>query len=153
MTFYITILFNVRNREKESAISVYQDRFNISLKKSDFASASGAYHSLKKIDPKFENAYKEIIDQMYDLYENEEAFGYKYVIKESSNSSIHLWKRKLSFYDVENGMIQNIKLRCESKFKELPFQTETLYEIPKKWGHCRIELVGDTGARVTMIQG
>jgi len=45
-----------------------------------------------------------------------------------------------------------LKLRCTKKFKQLDFVPEAEYQIPKSWGLCKVQVIGDPGTDVVYAQ-
>jgi hypothetical protein len=142
---------NGRFLDDETAVIAYKELFNLHLEKGDYSGANRAYNSLWKIDPKVEKIYKETIDQLNEFSKDDRAFEMPLEITNRGYVSRNLWKRSFSFFDV-NGKITGLKLRCELKHQELTFQPETLYQIPKEWGDCNLQISGDPRTKTIIVQ-
>lgn len=137
--------------DKNSTKTVYQKLFLLYLKKADYNSAHNVYHKIIKIDPALKEAYRETIKKLYKISKDDTAYEYKIKIPQRGYVNLDLWKHNFSFLKLE-GKLETLKLRCDLKFKELPFQFESLYQIPKSWGDCNLQIIGDEGSKVSLIQ-
>jgi hypothetical protein len=64
---------------------------------------------------------------------------------------IHLFKRHFRI-EVKEGLLTEIKLRCEKRYRFFPFDPKLLYEVSVKDGSCSIELDGEPGTAFKFIQ-
>lgn len=137
--------------DKKNTKAVYQKLFLLYLEKADYSKAYAVYQKIVKIDPELKQSYQEAITKLNAISKDETAYEYKIKIPSRGYSNLNLWKRNFSFLKLE-GKLETIKLRCDLKFKELPFQFESLYQIPKSWGDCNLQIIGDEGSKVSLIQ-
>lgn len=137
--------------DQNSKLSAYKQLFNLYLKKGDYSKAKGAFYSARNLSPEFGEQNKEVFNKIEDISKNDSAFEFELAIPNRGYTTTGLLKRNFSFLDLE-GKIETLKLRCDLKFKELPFQLETLYKTPKSWGYCNLQIIGDKGSKVSLIQ-
>ncbi|MBL4670726.1 MAG: energy transducer TonB [Arenicella sp.] len=63
----------------------------------------------------------------------------------------YLLNNSLGIVDVE-GVITSLNLRCQRKFKQLSFAAGSEYQLPKSWGACLLEVVGEPGTVAKLVQ-
>jgi TonB family protein len=142
---------NGRFLDDKTAIVAYGDLFNLYLKNANYHGAQRAYGMLASLDPKFKKVYKDAVDQLSAIAEDDRAFEMAITLSERGFIAVNLWKRKFSFFDVQ-GNITKLKLRCDLNYQELQFQAEFLYQVPLEWGDCNMQVIGDAGAKVALVQ-
>lgn len=52
----------------------------------------------------------------------------------------------------ESGDIEKLEFRCEAQFFEAVHSDGNEYQIPKSWGCCRIQIIGDPASRGKLFQ-
>ena len=62
-----------------------------------------------------------------------------------------LFKQTFSLGNIE-GELSGIKLRCQNKFKKLAFASGSEYRIPKSWGACDIQIIGESDTKAALYQ-
>jgi thioester reductase-like protein len=72
-------------------------------------------------------------------------------VGERGYSIEHLLNNSLAVVDVE-GTITSLNLRCQRKFKQLSFVSGSDYQLPKSWGPCLVEVVGEPGTVAKLVQ-
>ena len=50
------------------------------------------------------------------------------------------------------GALAEAKLRCEQKYAAFAVERDTSYEVPAAWGECSLEIVGDPGTKLLLLQ-
>lgn len=63
----------------------------------------------------------------------------------------YLFKNTFALFDV-SGLIESINLRCQNKYQTLEFEVEKEFSVPKSWGKCELEIIGDPGTSANLVQ-
>ncbi|MEM7360586.1 MAG: energy transducer TonB [Pseudomonadota bacterium] len=99
------------------------------------------------------------VDEFLDHYNkvssaktNNTTFARVIEINDRGNSFQRMLKRKFEIFDV-TGEINQINFRCETKYAEMEFLSETTYSLPDSWGDCTLELIGEPNSTARLLQG
>jgi len=65
--------------------------------------------------------------------------------------NLGLFKHKFRV-EVQQGRISEIKLRCEKKYVFFPFDPTLEYTVPRAYGQCHVQLIGDSGTQFVFTQ-
>ena len=95
--------------------------------------------------------FAEAMEQAKLTRDSDQILEQNFRIGSSGVKHFELYKRSIVFDRVQ-GAIEKIKFRCERRFFEVEFQADTQLEIPSSWGECFVELIGDAGSSVSMLQ-
>ena len=72
-------------------------------------------------------------------------------LMENGSSYLHLFKRHFRIA-VSQGLVSQVKLRCEQRYVYFAFDPTLQYEVASKDGQCSIELEGAPGTRFKLVQ-
>ena len=133
------------------AVLVRRNLVNLYIETQRYGDALLAMLNLENIDPYAKAAYSESKAKMHEIYYNDQLVSTNIVLTERGYVSVILFKRNFTFSNIE-GQIRTVKLRCRNKFTELHFNPESDYKIPKSWGTCHIQVIGEVGTSAQLVQ-
>ena len=139
----------ILNKDSERTIktSVLKLLFELGL----LGEAISYYESNIEKYPELNSMFAEAMQQAKLTRESDQVLERNFRIDSNGLKHFELFKRSIVFDQVQ-GAIEKIKFRCERRFFEVRFQPDTQLEIPSSWGECSVELIGDAGSRVSMLQ-
>lgn len=124
--------------------------FRLQVKTLDFGGALETYESFEskmKKNPDIVNA----VERIKSFSTNDEAYSVHGEIPKDHSWNFRLLKRQFTFL-VSRGRIEEIKLRCEANYVLVRYKPDFEYTLPKDYGACSMEVVGDSGTTFTLIQ-
>ena len=62
------------------------------------------------------------------------------------------WLKKNFEIEVLQGELAEIKLRCQKNYVLLRYHAEHAYQIPRSYGACAMELLGNPGTEFKLAQ-
>jgi TonB family protein len=62
-----------------------------------------------------------------------------------------LSRNRFMFSDIE-GTLNTVEVRCDNKREKYTVAQNTEWKIPKRWGRCKIMVVGDTQANFNLVE-
>ena len=62
-----------------------------------------------------------------------------------------LSRNRFMFSDIE-GTLNTVEVRCDNKREKYTVAQDTEWKIPKRWGRCKIMVVGDTQANFNLVE-
>lgn len=89
--------------------------------------------------------------EINSIYHNDQTVVSKIKIHKRGHSSMYLFKDSFSLNDID-GRISALKLRCRNKFTELKLDPDSDFKIPKSWGKCHMQIIGDVGTTAQLVQ-
>lgn len=132
-------------------LQIRRSLFILYVQTKQYAEAMDAYFDLKKIDPDAEKVFGQSVLEILELKNNEAPVSLKKTVGPRGYNSMQLFKNVFSFDKVE-GKIDTLKLRCRNKYTELAFSLESEYQIPKSWGYCYLQVIGNEGSNYEILQ-
>lgn len=97
------------------------------------------------------DSYAEKISQIEQIIGSDKAFARGVQIGHLGYTFVPLVKSSFSFDEID-GKIDTLKLRCKRKFTELAFKAGEAYTIPRAWGFCQLQLLGEQNASANLTQ-
>ena len=153
---YQLLLFENKVRKDKNGLSDEQ-RINarrrlvlLLIQTSQYGAAISEYLTLKKIDPKADEIFKDSIKQINDIKNNNQTVVTKLQLNAQGYHSTALFKRSFGFD--QGSDVKQLKLRCTKKFAALEYQLDSLYELPESWGECLLQIIGTPGSTVELYQ-
>lgn len=140
-----------RALDKDTVQDVRYSLFNSLLRTQRYAEALEVYSTIKwegeKVSPELINTVAKIeklrqdgVQSLIDIDLGERGYSIE-----------HLLNNSLAVVDVD-GAITSLNLRCQRKFKQLSFTAGSEYQLPKSWGACLVEVVGEPGTVAKLVQ-
>ena len=105
----------------------------------------------KKSDRKVGNMFKSYIAKLILLKESDQASQRVVNVGEIGYAHLPLLKRSF-VVKIDKGKINTLKLRCDAKFKEFAFKIDAQYSTPDSWGACNLQIIGEQGSVVSVLQ-
>ena len=131
--------------------SLRQKLFTLSVQKQLYGDAFHAYNRLQEIDPSAEKKYGATMDEMNTIRNSDKPVAVGLQIDSRQHTELYLFRRTFYLSAVQ-GELSGIKLRCRNKFKHLPLQIDSEYEIPKDWGYCNLQVIGSADTTFNLVQ-
>jgi TonB family protein len=131
--------------------SVRYSLFHSLLSTQRYAEALELYTEMKEADQSEDPNLESMVAKIQQLRQSDAQSVIDINIGARGYSVEHLLKHSISIVDVD-GTVTSLKFRCERKFKELPFSAESDYRLPKSWGGCLLEIVGEPGTVAKLVQ-
>jgi TonB family protein len=72
-------------------------------------------------------------------------------LDDSGSDWTRLYKHNIALTGGE-GDLAEVKLRCEQQFIAFAVERDVSYAVPREWGECSMEVVGDPGAETFLLQ-
>jgi hypothetical protein len=137
--------------QKDLKRTVYTALLQLQIELGHYAEALGNYSKFKESDRKIGNMFKDYIGKIILLKESDQLT--ERVIKIGDNGYSHLPLLKRSFVvEVDKGIINTLKLRCDTKFKEFAFKVDAQYTLPDSWGQCDLQIIGESDSVASVLQ-
>lgn len=134
-------------------------RFSVELQTSHFGAALKTLALMDRLQEqrtmRFDSAQTKSIrdarQAIDDLKDNDKAFSVNGKVGDHANWVYTLLKDEMSF-DVHQGEIAELKLRCEKRFVGFRFAEHSTFRIPSSFGACELEVIGNPGTTFTLTQ-
>lgn len=137
--------------QKDLKRTVYVALLQLQIESGHYAETLLNYAEFKKFDRKVGNMFKSYIAKLILLKESDQATQRVVNIGEIGYAHLPLLKRSF-VVDIDKGKISTLKLRCDAKFKELAFKIDAQYTLPDSWGECNLQIIGEQGSVVSVLQ-
>lgn len=124
--------------------------FGALIKTQRFAEALDVYSEFLETTSEA-GKFDEIVSSVRTMQDSEQAVTVSIVLNDSGSTLEHLFKRTIALYEIE-GDITNLKLRCDSRYANIPFKFDAEYQIPKAWGKCKVQVVGEPQSKAKLVQ-
>ena len=82
------------------------------------------------------------ITQIRDIQKSDKLVKTQLHINEQGYNFTKLFKNTFGFLEGSSNISQ-LKLRCETKFQILEYKPESEYKVPKGWGDCYLQTIGN----------
>jgi TonB family protein len=137
---------------KAMSILALREMLRLQINEKDFAGALATWDVLKEIDinEKVRAETQVVIDKLERFRVDDRSFSVNGRIDDRP-WIFQLFKRRFRFNVVE-GRIVEIKLRCEREYVFFGFDPKVEYKVADKAGKCSIEVIGDPATKFSFIQ-
>lgn len=134
-------------------------RFSVELQTSHFGAALKTLALIDRLQEKrtmrIDAARKQSMADarkaIEELKSNDTAFSVGGTVGDHANWVYSLLKDEMSF-EVHEGEIAELKLRCEKRFVGFRFAEHSTFKIPSSYGACELEVIGNPGTTFTLTQ-
>jgi TonB family protein len=134
------------------ALALWPQLFVLQAQNQRFAEALATYDIIAAIGA--DEAHASLADaaaKLRELAVDDTPYALAARTDESGSFSIDLFKDEFYLDDVESN-IDQIKLRCDQRYVFFEFEAGTQYKVPRQFGQCELEVLGDAGAGFTLVQ-
>jgi hypothetical protein len=109
------------------------------------------WSTLKKhrVDPETLARAERLVAQVEKVRASDDAYEVSGVLSELG-WSLHLFKPH--FHIAADGLIADVKLRCDKGYLTFAFDPNIDYQVQGNYGSCTIQLEGSPGTRLTLTQ-
>ena len=101
--------------------------------------------------PKLKELFSASMGKIVELQGSERLIERKLLLTARGDVHLFLFKRVFTIDQVV-GSISTIKLRCDTKFAEMPYKVDAQYALPESWGKCDLQLIGEPGTTASVLQ-
>ena len=137
---------------KKEAAFARRELMRLQVKNLRYREALDTYHYFESAkDSESVAMFKPIVDQLLDLEKSDSGYQVSLVLNENGHTSIKLFKQKVYALGIE-GKVNEFKVRCEKKYVGFVVEAEIAYDIPKQWGICDLEIIGDPQTKLQLGQ-
>jgi hypothetical protein len=137
--------------QKDLKRTVYTALLQLQIELGHYAEALDNYSKFKESDRKIGKMFKNYIGKIILLKESDQLT--QRVVNIGDNGYSHLPLLKRSFVvEVDKGIINTLKLRCDTKFKEFAFRVDAQYTLPDSWGQCDLQIIGESDSVASVLQ-
>ena len=152
------IAFDARVKEKykilkdDMELTVLAGLLKLEIESGHFAEAISTYHKFSPDNESLKSMFANSIAKIEAIQSNADAVTERKIsIGDSGYTHLPLLKNSFAFEGVE-GTIKDLKLRCDTQFARLPYQQDGQYDIPSKWGHCHLQVLGSEGTTAILLE-
>jgi len=136
----------------EMVVIARRKLFELQLANKHYAEAAKSYELFEKND---DTTAVELLKPSYQelmvLKSNQDAFELDAATNTNGYWSINLFKQGFAITDAD-GVLNEIKLRCEKKYVFFPVELDEEYSIPDSFGDCNLELLGNADVNFKLVQ-
>ena len=155
--FYLKRAVDGDSQEKYLPENVYRagiiSLFQLQVGTRDYQGALETYDRILELQDNEELVAKleSTIQAIKEMKSDQSAYSLTGALNTFGHWELPLLKPSFSLDEID-GKLEEIKLRCERKYVFFAFIQEQQYLIPKSYGECDIELIGDPETSFTLIQ-
>ncbi len=126
-------------------------QFSLQVKRNDYGSAMVTWKNLKPRAPAGARAeLQRVADQITAIQSSDRTITTAGYIGKHSWDTL-LFKNRFAI-GVRSGAVTEIKLRCKKKYFFFKYEPDVQYTVSPNAGQCFIEVVGDPGTELSMVQ-
>lgn len=138
--------------DKQEVIEMRRSLLMLQLRNKYFGEAEDTYALLQESgDAEAEKLFGEAMQEAQRLKQDDREYGLPLVLEDDGSVWLRLFKHRIAFL-VDEGRLDEVKLRCERNRVAFAVEAEAQYEIPKDWGRCSLQVMGTPQARFTLVQ-
>jgi TonB family protein len=133
--------------------AVLAKSLQLQLKLHRFGEALETWDRMQKshLDQAALAATRPVIDKLQRLRTDDTEYDVAGTLSDTGSWNLRLFKRHFRI-DVSDGVVEQIKLRCDKGYVFFAFDRALVYDVASKHGNCFMELEGSPGARFTLFQ-
>ena len=134
-------------------LSMHRVRFRLLVETRDYRRAIETYEMIAEqpVDEAVLTPMRETVEQLETVRLDDSAYSVPGDFGDRFSWSFSLFKDEFLFEDVA-GQVEEIKLRCATKFLFHRFHPNTRYHVEQHYHPCHLELIGDPGTTFTLTQ-
>lgn len=126
-------------------------QFSLQVKQNDYGEALATWKKLKPRAPAAARAeLQRVAEQIATIRASDRDIATAGFIGKHSWGTL-LFKSRFAI-DVRSGAVSEIKLRCKKKYFFFKYEPDVQYTVSPNAGQCSIEVVGDPGTELTLVQ-
>ncbi len=137
--------------DDDAAVGMVVTLLELLLKNGRYSEFISYYEAFRKMNPKMNEIFSDAFASVNVLRSGKQAFAQNIMIDDRGFSEFDLFKR-IFYFDTHIGKLKEVKLRCDTKFFKLSRNDQLEYQIPESWGDCNVQILGDPGTNVTLMQ-
>lgn len=126
--------------------------FELQLNNRYYAEAMKSYLNFtKNNDTQAAELMEPSYQQLVELKSNQDAFELEATTNKNGFWSINLFKSGFAINEAD-GVLNEVKLRCDKKFVFFPIEVNEEYSIPDSFGKCYLQLLGGADVKFKFVQ-
>ncbi|MCB1646724.1 MAG: energy transducer TonB, partial [Pseudomonadales bacterium] len=127
--------------------------FALNVERSDFAAALATW---KMLEPRLQDndlkaRLNNLVHEVRTAIEGDSAIRVKGQIDQGYGWAMKLVRSEF-FVEPSEGRISELKLRCEKQYIGFPWRPDIAFRVPKAYGACVLQGIGDRAAEFTAVQ-
>lgn len=136
----------------ENAMAARRILFNLEVKNYYFTEALDTFGEMKKRnDDEGVGLFQSTYEELLRLKGAETSYSIPASLSQFGTWHIDLFKNNFYFDNVD-GVVSEVKLRCDKKFVIIPIDLELSYAIADEWGDCSMEVLGEAATTFEIVQ-
>ncbi len=120
------------------------------INRSRYVEAIELYESMSK-EEQVIRKFASAIEEIQQIQKSADPIQQSVLISDSGDGHHRLFKRSFSV-ELESGNLDQIELRCDTKFTRIEFEPDKTYAVPKRWGDCLLSLLGAPGTKGILLE-
>ncbi len=120
------------------------------INRSRYVEAIELYESMSK-EEQVIRKFASAVEEIQQIQKSADPIQQSVLISDSGDGHHRLFKRSFSV-ELESGNLDQIELRCDTKFTRIEFEPDKTYAVPKRWGDCLLSLLGAPGTKGTLLE-
>ncbi len=118
--------------------------FSIEAQRMRLPEALSAYNQLTKFTDNIPESIEETRTRILQTLASNSGILSPIHIKERGYDFLKAPAPKKKFnFQIEQGSMSTVKLRCEKKYVELDISPNLEYRVPDSWGECQLQIIGE----------
>lgn len=130
---------------------VWSQMIGLQIESGLFAEALAGYAAAQQNEIELDSAVADHRSKLLALREDREKVTRRAIEIGAGGQQLLLFKPSFEISNVA-GKITSLKLRCDTKFKEMEFKPDANYGIPDSWGGCALQISGDKGTTAELLE-
>lgn len=128
-------------------------QFQLQVKLQHFGAALSTWGKLEslELDAQTRAACAGAVEKILQLQESDAAYEVSGEIG-SQNSWFHTLLKSTFTIDLLSGRVAELKLRCDRHYVFFRYSPELRYQVNREFGACNLEVIGDPGSRIRLVQ-
>lgn len=95
--------------------------------------------------------FDEVMVKVNDVLVSGKPFSQKLNLGTRAYQEVSLVATKFDIRDIA-GVIEKLTFRCKKGFSEIAYQANSEYQVPSKWGRCRVQISGSKNTTAALVQ-
>lgn len=138
------------NQEKVDALETKLQK--IYLAENRLAEAMNNQHRLTQTRPKVASKFGNAMQTINSIGAQKKPFARWVELDSRGRSFQTLFHRGFEIQNID-GAVENLAIRCETKYTELVYQIGSYISLPEAWGECEAEVIGKPGSMFEFVEG
>ena len=135
----------------EVAVSARGELFRLLVKHARFGEAVAVFDTMMAADEEAAALFNPTYQEVLKLKEGDSFYPVKGMLDEEGSWIVEMFRHSIGFLEVK-GQLDSVKLWCSKGYGDLEVETGLTYNIPDSWGDCTLQVLGEPGTTLSLIQ-